>query len=71
MKEAKKYLNEGKGIGSCPFCRGVLFKDFKFDDRNGAATFLMRCPHCQKDVEIVIHHGALLVKKKNDGEQRE
>jgi len=57
-----KYINKSKDIAHCPFCRGVLLKNFKVEEKEGVITFTTRCPHCQKDVEVVIHKD-LIVRK--------
>ena len=51
------------GVGNCPFCRGVILKDFKFNKESGATSFLMRCPHCQKNIRVEIGEADIKIHK--------
>ncbi|MDE2001167.1 MAG: hypothetical protein KGI60_01205 [Patescibacteria group bacterium] len=42
-------------IANCPHCRGVLFKNFTIDAATGEVSFIMRCPHCQKNIVVTIN----------------
>lgn len=57
-EEKRKHLSKrGKmQIANCPYCRGVLFKDFNIDVATGEVSFIMRCPHCQKNIIVTINH---------------
>lgn len=46
---------DGENLGHCPYCRGIVFKDFK-NKNNGRAgiSFIMKCPHCLKLVAVRI-----------------
>lgn len=58
-----KSKKDGDGIGNCPFCRGVIFKDFKVHQETREASFLMRCPHCQKDIRVIVDEADIKVQK--------
>ena len=49
-----KYIKNNNEIGHCPSCRGVLFRDVKFEDSERKIFFKMRCPHCQKYTKVTI-----------------
>lgn len=54
----KKHISK-KGsmkIANCPSCRGVLFKEFNIEVAVGEVSFIMRCPHCQKNIIVTINH---------------
>ena len=55
--------NKNDKVGNCPFCRGVIFKDFKVNKEKGETSFLMRCPHCQKDIRVMVGESDIKVKK--------
>lgn len=38
-------------IGICPHCTNFIFKDAVF---NSEATFSMRCPHCNKNLKVIV-----------------
>lgn len=38
-------------LGNCPHCTNIIFKDAVF---NSEATFSMRCPHCNKNLKVII-----------------
>ena len=62
-----KYISKKEdGVANCPFCRGVIFRDLKIDEVTGRASFVMRCPHCQKDVEIIFDKEAIIQKSHNE-----
>lgn len=42
---------EELNVGNCPHCTNVLFRDAEF---NSDATFMTRCPHCQKSVKVCV-----------------
>lgn len=42
---------ESLNIGNCPHCTNIIFKNGVF---NSNASFTMRCPKCQKLLEIEI-----------------
>lgn len=42
---------EQVGIGNCPHCTKIIFKDAVF---NSEASFSTRCPHCNKAVKVII-----------------
>lgn len=42
---------EQSGIGNCPHCTRIIFKDAVF---NSEASFSTRCPHCNKAVRAII-----------------
>ncbi len=44
---------EQSGIGNCPHCTRIIFKDAVF---NSEASFSTRCPHCNKAVRVIIKH---------------
>lgn len=63
----EKYLSEKPDhIAHCPSCRGVILRDAKIDSEKCRASFMMRCPHCQHDVAIVIDKGLVNVKELQD-----
>lgn len=64
-----KYISEGQKIANCPFCRGVIFQDFIVDD-SGSMHLVMRCPHCQQDLEIIVEDDHVTIGKKGEGENR-
>lgn len=43
-------------LANCPNCRGVLFKEIEIDSSMGEVSFIMRCPHCQKNIIVTINH---------------
>lgn len=50
------------GIAHCPYCRGVLLRDFKkSQDCACVASFAMRCPHCGETVRVQIDKGKMTV----------
>ena len=57
-KEIAKYISK-KGsvkIANCPNCRGVLFKEINIEAATGEVSFIMLCPHCQKNIIVTINH---------------
>lgn len=60
----EKYLS-GKPdhIAHCPSCRGVILRDAVIASDECRVSFTMRCPHCQKDVMILVEDGAVSVKE--------
>jgi len=42
---------EESNVGSCPHCTRTIFRDAVF---NSDATFMTRCPHCQKSVKVCV-----------------
>ncbi|MEN9613714.1 MAG: hypothetical protein RLZZ347_21 [Candidatus Parcubacteria bacterium] len=38
-------------LGNCPHCTNIIFKDAVF---NSEAAFSMRCPHCNKNLKVII-----------------
>lgn len=60
---SKKYVSrkDDKVLANCPFCRGVIFRDFKIDEDLHKWSFLMRCPHCRKDVPVAFADGGVAV----------
>ena len=42
---------EELNVGNCPHCTNILFRDAEF---NSDATFMTRCPHCQKSVKVCV-----------------
>ena len=38
-------------LGNCPHCTNIIFKDAVF---NSEASFSMRCPHCNKNLKVII-----------------
>jgi len=61
--KSNKYVSRNNEIANCPFCRGVIFRDLKFNGDLGKASFEMRCPHCQKNILIVVDEGCIIVEK--------
>ncbi len=59
----QRYVNRKDGAitANCPFCRGVIFRDFKLGNRSNSWSFLMRCPHCQRDVPVMFEDGVVTV----------
>ncbi|MBU6142273.1 hypothetical protein KGO95_04170 [Patescibacteria group bacterium] len=57
-KEERKHVSKrgAMRIANCPHCRGVLFKDFTIDVAVGEVSFIMRCPHCQKNILVTINN---------------
>ncbi len=63
---SEKYVNrELDGVGHCPFCRGVIIKNFKASDGGCLAEFSMRCPHCQKNMRISVENGKIIIRDEN------
>lgn len=61
-----KYISqEPDGIAHCPFCRGIVIKNFIPKDMKGDAEFTIRCPHCQKNMSINLKDGKIIVKDSN------
>lgn len=59
-----KYISKkGDGVGNCPFCRGVILKDFRFDEATGKTTFTMRCPHCQQNIMVILDKGKIVIQE--------
>ena len=42
---------EESNVGSCPHCTSTIFRDAVF---NSDATFMTKCPHCQKSVKVCV-----------------
>ncbi len=42
---------ETTNLGNCPHCTNIIFKDAVF---NSEAMFSMRCPHCNKNLKVII-----------------
>lgn len=42
---------EKTNLGNCPHCTNIIFKDGVF---NSEATFSMRCPHCNKNLKVIV-----------------
>jgi hypothetical protein len=38
-------------LGNCSHCTNIIFKDAVF---NSEAMFSMRCPHCNKNLKVII-----------------
>lgn len=68
-----KYVSrkDGRITANCPYCRGVLFRDFKIGEGLNKGSFLMRCPHCQKDVPIAFDDGNVVVGGPGDSQEGE
>ena len=66
------YYKKTDGVGHCPLCRGVVFKDLKkvfIDKENGDVSFIMRCPHCQKEVFVMLDvHDGVIIKSPEHSE---
>ncbi len=45
-------------LGNCPHCTNIIFKDAVF---NSEATFSMRCPHCNKNLKVIIRQRVEIV----------
>lgn len=45
------HQEEQVGIGNCPHCTKIIFKDAVF---NSEASFSTRCSHCNKAVKVII-----------------
>lgn len=56
-EDNKKHISKrgSMKIANCPNCRGVLFKEFNFESSIGEVSFIMRCPHCQKNIIVTIN----------------
>lgn len=39
------------GVGNCPHCTKIIFKDAVF---NSEGSFCMRCPHCDRLLKVII-----------------
>ena len=64
----QRYVNkkeDGTITANCPFCRGVIFRDFTIGNRSNSWSFLMRCPHCQRDVPVTFEDGIVTVGDAN------
>jgi hypothetical protein len=50
------------GIAHCPYCRGVLLRDFKKSENcTCVSSFAMRCPHCEETVRVQMDNGKIAV----------
>ena len=53
MKDKYFSGRHGEGIGTCPYCRGVIFRNLRRTSHGNVSFFFcMRCPHCQKNINI-------------------
>lgn len=57
-QESGKHLSKrgSMKLANCPNCRGVLFKEISIEAATGEVSFIMRCPHCQKNIIVTINH---------------
>ena len=46
-------LQEKANTDNCPYCTKIIFKDASF---NSEASFSMRCPHCNKNLKVIIKY---------------
>ncbi len=54
MNKTHAPIEKESSLIHCKSCRGLLVKDMKTDEMDGNASFLMKCPHCKKDVVVTI-----------------
>ena len=66
-KEKDKYTSKEHGIIHCPYCRGVIFRDYKRDADKDEVSLRSRCPHCKKNVTIFIKIKDRIIIQKEDG----
>lgn len=68
----ERYVNKKvDSIVNCPFCRGVILRDFKVDKTTGNTTFTMRCPHCQKNILLNIKKdGAIIIEQPENATEK-
>jgi len=62
----KKYINTFNNLAHCPFCRGVILKDLKVDLEAQKTSFLVRCPHCKKDISVTLQGHDLQIGEKKE-----
>lgn len=65
--EKDKYISKEHGIIHCPYCRGVIFRDYKKDIKGDEISFRARCPHCKKTAIIFIKIKDGIIIQKEDG----
>lgn len=63
MAKEKYFSEEPDHIAHCPTCRGVILRDAKFDVETAIISFTMRCPHCRRDVEILLDRGSVKIAR--------
>lgn len=56
QKKYAYYSGNAGGIGTCPWCRGVILKDLNLGESAHNFSFTMRCPHCKKDIRIKVSY---------------
>ena len=63
--DENKYISKWHGIVHCPYCRGVIFRDYKKDVKTSKISFKTRCPHCKKSayISIKIENGIVVQKE--------
>lgn len=61
-----KYINLKDELVHCPFCRGVILKDFKIDPDTKDISFVLRCPHCKNNIIIKIYKDKLVVEEPSE-----
>ncbi len=60
--DGKFIHGDGDGIAHCPYCRGVLLRDFQSRESSGGdVSFKTRCPHCEEAVSVSIKNGKIIV----------
>lgn len=59
-----KYVGKEGGTINCPYCRGIILRDSLIHDGDGdVISFLMRCPHCQRNIFVKINRGDFIIGK--------
>jgi len=65
-KDEHKYTSRIHGIIHCPYCRGVILRDYKKDIDKDEISFRTRCPHCGKNTTIFIKiNDGIIIQKEN------
>lgn len=54
MHIMSKYVHKKGEIMHCPFCRGVIMRDFRLTSMQHDVSFMIRCAHCPRYVHIAV-----------------
>lgn len=62
-----KYVHKKGAIVHCPFCRGVILRDFTPVSTQDEISFVIRCAHCPHHVHVAIRdEGEITIEGRED-----